>query len=352
MKLCSFPLLSVRVPLSPSLTPAIGAKLLPSEFSNSELIKRHTLIRPSYYINPPGVSATDGCIWGSKEKPHGNWTPYVAGANELDSGETFVKIGWNPIYIEPDVPFRTERPDYGIRIECDGNCGGLPCEIDPAIHDVNEVSQKKGAGAGGANFCVVSVPKGSTASLVIFKVGGGSGDSEDDSGDEEDDKEKEEDDQKETETPKPTAPQLFAKQKTTTTTTTEEETTPTPIPTPTSTTQSTTKQSTTEESTTTESTTKDVQSTKYAPPKTTRPPKLFDDDAPSDTQGDTTSENQAIQTENSSYKGSVEKGGILAGDNVPGQASKEQPTSKSGAVTTQVSGLLLAAVAGVAVFAL
>lgn len=306
-----------------------------------------------YYINPPGVSATDGCIWGSKEKPHGNWTPYVAGANELDSGETFVKIGWNPIYIEPDVPFRTERPDYGIRIECDGNCGGLPCEIDPAIHDVNEVSQQKGAGAGGANFCVVSVPKGGTANLVIFKVGGGSGDSGNDSGNGGGDKG---DDQKETETPKPTAPpELFVKPKTTTTTTTTteaEETTPTPTPTPTSTKQSTTKQSTTEESTTMESTTKDAQDTGYAPPKITRPPKLFDDNAPSDTQGDTTSENKAIQTEDSSYKGPAEKGGILVGDNVPGQASKDQPTSKSHAVTTQVSGFLLATAAGVVVLAL
>lgn len=301
-----------------------------------------------YYINPPGVSAADGCIWGSKEKPHGNWTPYVAGANELDNGETFVKIGWNPIYIEPDVPFRTERPDYGIRIECDGDCGGLPCAIDPAIHDVNEVSQMNGAGAGGANFCVVSVAKGSTANLVIFKVGGGSGDSGDDSGNEDDDKGKEEDDQ-ETEKPKPTdPPQLFVKSKTTSTNT-EEETTPAPTPTPTST---TTNKSTSEESTTEELTTMDAKSTKYAPPKITRPPKLFDEYGPSETQGDTTSENQAIQTGTSGYKGPAEKGGILISENVPGQASKEQPTSKSGASASQVSGLLLVAVGVVAVLAL
>ena len=111
------------------------------------------------------------------------------------------------------------------------------------------------------------------------------------------------------------------------------------------------EESTTKESTTKESTTKDTQSTTYAPPKITRPPKLFDDDAPSDTQ-DSTSRNQAIQTETSGYKGPAEKGGILVGENVPGQASKEQPTGKSNAATTQVSGFLLAAVAGVAVFVL
>ena len=36
----------------------------------------------------------------------------------MDSkGETFVKLAWNPIYIEPDVPFRNETPDWGVRIE-------------------------------------------------------------------------------------------------------------------------------------------------------------------------------------------------------------------------------------------
>ncbi|KAI5797977.1 hypothetical protein DFH27DRAFT_96443 [Peziza echinospora] len=132
-----------------------------------------------YYVNPPGVSVPDGCIWGDKSKPHGNWAPYVAGANQVDSGETFVTVGWNPIYIEPDVPFRDVVPDYGIRVECSGSCNGLPCEIDPSKHKVNELSQKNPPGAGGANFCVVSVAKGSSATLVIFKKDGKSGGGED-----------------------------------------------------------------------------------------------------------------------------------------------------------------------------
>jgi len=90
-----------------------------------------------YYVNPPGVSTTEGCVWGTKDKPVGNvsadvaggpgslcqtltvvqWAPYVAGANAMDDGETFVTVGWNPIYIEPDVAFRDEMPDYGVRIE-------------------------------------------------------------------------------------------------------------------------------------------------------------------------------------------------------------------------------------------
>ncbi|KAF5098310.1 hypothetical protein D0Z03_001241 [Geotrichum reessii] len=47
-----------------------------------------------YYINAPGVGATDGCVWGSKNKPIGNWSPYVAGANTDNNGNTFVKIAF------------------------------------------------------------------------------------------------------------------------------------------------------------------------------------------------------------------------------------------------------------------
>lgn len=210
-----------------------------------------------FYINPPGVSAEEGCVWGSKDKPVGNWSPYVAGANQLESGETFVKVGWNPIYIEPDVTFRDVVPNWGVRIECDGNCGGLPCEIDPAKHQVNEVSQMKGAGAGGANFCVVSVPKGSTAKLVVF---GGDGPKQPE-------KPKEE-------KPKPT-PKPKPEPKPTTTTT------PEPEP---ETTTSTIEESTTEAPTTTESTTEiesttseEVSSYTSKPATTTtKRPKLFE----------------------------------------------------------------------------
>ena len=45
-----------------------------------------------YYINPPGVSTSEGCIWGDGSKPIGNWSPYVAGANTIGNGDTFVKI--------------------------------------------------------------------------------------------------------------------------------------------------------------------------------------------------------------------------------------------------------------------
>lgn len=127
-----------------------------------------------YYVNPPGVSTEDGCVWGTKEEPVGNWAPYVAGANQVANGDTYVTIGWNPIYLEPETPFREVVPGYGIRIECEGGgCNGLPCYIDPQVHGVNDISQGT-TGAGGANFCVVTVPQGETANVVVFdRVTGG-----------------------------------------------------------------------------------------------------------------------------------------------------------------------------------
>lgn len=129
-----------------------------------------------FFINPPGVPVEDGCIWGTKEKPHGNWSPYVAGANQDKNGDTFVTLGWNPIYIEPETPFREERPDFGVRIKCEGSCTGLPCEINPDKNDVNEITKPESSGnapgAGGAHFCVVNVKKGGKAIVEVFNAGG------------------------------------------------------------------------------------------------------------------------------------------------------------------------------------
>lgn len=130
-----------------------------------------------FYINPPGVSAADACVWGSNQRDVGNWSPYVAGTNTDDNGQTFIKLGWNPIYLEPTTPFRNQMPDWGVRIECpDGGCNGLPCEISPRDNWVNQMKGSKSNGAGGGSFCVVTVPKGSTANFVVYGgAGGGKG---------------------------------------------------------------------------------------------------------------------------------------------------------------------------------
>jgi hypothetical protein len=59
--------------------------------------------------------------------------------------------------------------------QCDGpGCSGLPCEIDPSKHEVNQCSQDNPPGAGGATFCVVGVPKGVLSTIVVFSKNGGS----------------------------------------------------------------------------------------------------------------------------------------------------------------------------------
>ncbi|KAI9765187.1 MAG: hypothetical protein M1840_007780 [Geoglossum simile] len=128
-----------------------------------------------YYINGPGISTADACIWGTNANPVGNWSPYVAGANTDASGQTFVKLGWNPIYLEPTTPFRNQMPNWGVKIECQGGgCNGLPCEIDPSKNKVNECVGCSTQGAGGGAFCVVTVPSGSKANIIVTGPGGSS----------------------------------------------------------------------------------------------------------------------------------------------------------------------------------
>jgi hypothetical protein len=69
-------------------------------------------------------------------------------------------------------------PNWGVKVECDGpGCNGLPCAIDPAKNKVNEMIGSSSNGAGGGAFCVVTVPKGVTATFVVFDESGGHGNS-------------------------------------------------------------------------------------------------------------------------------------------------------------------------------
>jgi Beta-glucosidase (SUN family) len=137
--------------------------------------RHNELTRISFYINPPGVTTDQACIWGSNTSPVGNWAPYVAGANTDASGNTYVKLGWNPVYLEAATPFRNTMPTWGVEITCSGgNCNGLPCKIDPSQNSVNEMVGSSSNGAGGGAFCVVTVPKGATATFEVFEGSSGS----------------------------------------------------------------------------------------------------------------------------------------------------------------------------------
>ncbi|KAK8128347.1 hypothetical protein PG984_009455 [Apiospora sp. TS-2023a] len=174
-----------------------------------------------YYINEPGVSSAEGCIWGDDSKPMGNWAFYVAGTNTDHTGSTFVKLGMNPIYEASSLAGK--KPTFGMEIKCDsGNCEGLPCRVDGS----GVTSSEKADGAGGSAFCVATVPQGGSASIVVFNLDGSSGD---------DDKPKTTSSAKPTPTPSPTS-------------------TPSPTPTPSSTKTTPTPTSTTPTSTSTSTT--------------------------------------------------------------------------------------------------
>lgn len=100
----------------------------------------------------------------------GNWAPFVAGANTESDGSTYVKLGWNPIYTNA---YSNKLPEFGMEVVCDGDdCEGLPCKFDPASNGFNEMTGDYTIGDGGAAFCVVTVPSGKKANIVIFEGSG------------------------------------------------------------------------------------------------------------------------------------------------------------------------------------
>lgn len=123
-----------------------------------------------YYVNIPGYDTDVACVWGDSGAPVGNWAPFVAGANQASNGMTFIMAGINPIYCCEVNDFEGKDPGYAIRIDCpSGNCNGMPCECNPSTMGPNKCSGGT-VGAGGAEFCTVTVPSGGSANLVIFST--------------------------------------------------------------------------------------------------------------------------------------------------------------------------------------
>ncbi|KAG7886523.1 hypothetical protein KL938_000176 [Ogataea parapolymorpha] len=124
-----------------------------------------------FYINPPGVSTDEGCQWGSTSNPYGNWSPYVAGFNMDDSGNTFAKIGWNPVYFEDSSPFKNEKPSFGVRLSCNNGdkCNGNTCEINPQKYGLNKVSGSDNV-SDGAAWCVLTATDNSDVTVEVFDL--------------------------------------------------------------------------------------------------------------------------------------------------------------------------------------
>lgn len=125
-----------------------------------------------FYINPPGVSVEEGCKWGSTANPYGNWSPYVAGANMDDSGNTYAKIGWNPVYLEDSSPFKNTNPSFGIRMKCadSSKCNGDTCEINPSKYGLNKVSAGGQSDSDGAAWCVLTATDNAAITFEVFDV--------------------------------------------------------------------------------------------------------------------------------------------------------------------------------------
>lgn len=100
----------------------------------------------------------------------------MAGANTMADGTTFVKIAWNPEFLS--APLAKTTPKFGLKIECpEGDCNGLPCAIDPSKGGVGGLDSPVATnGVGDAAFCVVTVPKGQVANIVVFNTDGSSED--------------------------------------------------------------------------------------------------------------------------------------------------------------------------------
>jgi hypothetical protein len=133
-------------------------------------IPRCALTCHSFYVNTPGLTTDECCLWGDGTKPLGNWAPYAIGGQTTSSGQTFYKIGWNPKYMDD---FSHITPNFGLKIDCaEPGCNGNPCLIDPSVNGIGGVtSADQSNGAGGAAFCVVTIPSGGTANIVVFESG-------------------------------------------------------------------------------------------------------------------------------------------------------------------------------------
>lgn len=168
------------VAICQTVLPGNEAMLIPTEVqagSSNDLAVPGTEYWAStashFYINPPGVSVEDGCRWGSTANPYGNWSPYVAGFNMDGSGNTYAKLGWNPIYFESSSPFRNQKPTFGVRLKCDDSskCTGGTCEINPNTIGLNKVKTgDQQTLSDGAAWCVLTATDNAGVSLEVFSL--------------------------------------------------------------------------------------------------------------------------------------------------------------------------------------
>ncbi|PVV02660.1 hypothetical protein BB560_002883, partial [Smittium megazygosporum] len=103
-----------------------------------------------FYVNLAG-SDNGHCIWGTPDKPVGNWGPYIFGGGQGKDGNTYISVQYNPLYIESGF---SPKDVYNVEIKClQGNCNfpqGGSCKCEGGV-------------CSGDNGCTVTLPSGAKA---------------------------------------------------------------------------------------------------------------------------------------------------------------------------------------------
>lgn len=103
-----------------------------------------------YYINPAGVDESLACTWGSASRPTGNWAPMNLGLGYKGG------VTWASIF--PNTPTTDALLQFNVRY--DG--ASSECSWDAGAKTY------KSSGGDSSSGCTVSIPDGSSATLVLY----------------------------------------------------------------------------------------------------------------------------------------------------------------------------------------
>ncbi|KAI2613551.1 SUN-domain-containing protein [Hypoxylon fragiforme] len=100
-----------------------------------------------YYINQPGVSVEDGCVWdcATDHDECGNWAPAILGVGKAADGNTYISLF-------PNLPTSTAKPNMNIEITGDVS---IPCYFKNGVFAVSDTG------------CTTAIPNGGKA-VVTF----------------------------------------------------------------------------------------------------------------------------------------------------------------------------------------
>ncbi|KAI1101121.1 SUN-domain-containing protein [Jackrogersella minutella] len=96
-----------------------------------------------YYINQPGVSYEDGCVWDCilNHDECGNWAPTILGVGQAADGNTYISLF-------PNTPTSSAKPQMNINITGDVS---IPCYFQDGQYAV------------GNSGCTTTIPSGGKA---------------------------------------------------------------------------------------------------------------------------------------------------------------------------------------------